>query len=159
MIKSKHSQSEIVGFVMIIIIVAILAVFFLGYYIRKPSQSLESKEIANFLTSMLKYTTPCAISYEPNYLDMGGLMKQCYRSESQMCLSGENVCDELNSIIKEIIEENWDNYAMEMYYEEKSYKNLILSLKQGNCTNFVGAREYINEGSGNIVISLDICSK
>ena len=156
-IKQRKAQSEIIGFVMIIVIVAILAVFFLGYYLRQPTERLESKELTNFLSSLTRYTTNCAISYEPNYLNIAGLIKRCYRNKDETCLNEEKVCEMLNNTIKEIMDVSWKDYELKIYYEEESYNNLILSLKEGNCTSFVGAKEYINEGSGNLVIGLRVC--
>jgi len=156
MISLKKSQSEIIGFVMIVVIVSILAVFFLGYYIRQPSKTLESKEITNFLSSMLRYTTNCSISYEPKYLDVSGLIKRCYINENEICLSGERVCESLKNILSGIMEKSWERYQLDIYYEN-GHKEKIFNLNSANCTSFIGAKEYIDEGTGSIVVSLKVC--
>jgi len=59
-IKNKHSQEEMVGFAIIIIVVAVILLVFLSIYLLKPSKTnLENYEIKSFINSFLEYTTSC----------------------------------------------------------------------------------------------------
>ena len=48
---SKKAQEEMIGFVLIIVLVAVIALVFLAISIRKPAEIRDKKEIQNFLYS------------------------------------------------------------------------------------------------------------
>jgi len=53
-IKDKKAQEEMVGFVLIVVLVAIIAVIFLGITLRKPSNKIgqESERLSSFLSAV-----------------------------------------------------------------------------------------------------------
>ena len=91
MIKNKKAQHEILGFVLIVLIVSIIGVIFLSISIAKgKGQKQNSVEISNFLESAMYYTTDCAISSFPKYQELQDLIKKCYDSPNQRCISRDN---------------------------------------------------------------------
>ena len=158
--KNK-GQSEIVGFVLIVVIVAILAVFFLAFTLRQPSDKPESKEIVNFLISMQTYTSSCAISYEPQYLELSSLIKRCYNNAGEICLSGEEVCQVLNLTLSSMLTDSWrdKSWQFSLYYNQEEQKDKFFSLEQGNITaNYAGAEQPIENDYGNIVMKMNVYS-
>ena len=63
----KRAQQEIVGFVLIVVIVMIGLMVFLVISIRTENEVTNSAEVDNILSSIMRHTTNCAISYEPDY--------------------------------------------------------------------------------------------
>ena len=65
MVEEKKGQEEMVGFALILILVAIIVLVFIGFSIRSPEkESVESYEVESFLQSMLQYTTECENNVE-----------------------------------------------------------------------------------------------
>ena len=165
----KRGQEEIMGFVMIVVVMAIVFLIFLGIFIRRPADpSLqESKDISRFLESMMQYTSRCAISYEPDYSDIGDLMAECYDNPTKGCLNGESVCDVLNSEIKAIIDKSWQvgedrpvrGYILNSTYTSGSRVKEVLSLSEGDCSGSMqGAEHLIPAFPGTITSTLRLCS-
>jgi hypothetical protein len=164
--KSKRSQHEMVGFILIVIIVVIAGLFLLFFYITADNQEKQSKDLQNFLESSMKYTTDCAINYEPQYDNLKDLIKSCYNNE--MCENGEMACFMLNSTLSRILDKTWkvssqstiSYYSIIIYYQEdkNSQKDRIIQLQKGNCTRMlVGAEYLIPQYPGNIIINMEIC--
>ncbi|OGJ19954.1 hypothetical protein A3K73_03270 [Candidatus Pacearchaeota archaeon RBG_13_36_9] len=169
LLKSKRSQNEIVGFVMIVVIVVIIGLFLLAFYLRRDTVRTESKNVENFLVASLPYTTSCKVDIEP--LNIKELTKRCY--EKRMC--GENdSCVILNETFSELLEQAWklnsnrpiNYYNLKVYYreggtengEEKIKNEEILVLKQGNCTGAkTGAEKFFRHGMGDIFLELELC--
>jgi len=165
----KKAQHEIVGFVLIIIIVMIVGLIFLGFSIgRGKSVSKTSVEISDFLQSSLYYTTVCTDGDVPNYKDLQGLIKSCYKGES--CFGGEDTCEVLNETMGKLIRESFQvsevsknkAYKLNIYYKDLNIKGdeEILKIEEGvfeNCGSKAGASQAIFMNYGNINIELDFC--
>lgn len=164
--KSKRSQHEIVGFILIVVIVVIIGLFLLVFYLRQTPISYKSANVENFLRSSMHYTSNCVISIEP--LNMQDLIKSCYKNDR--CIEGGMACDVLENALSELVHESWsvgektvNSYFLDVYYEEKtgnktSITEEILSLKDGNCTGSkTGAEHYFHYGRGNIHADMEIC--
>lgn len=168
-LNSKHSQHEIVGFTLIVIIVSIIGLIFLSFSIGRGEKiEKTSVEISDFLQSSLYYTTECSNGDVPNYKDMQGLIKSCYKNED--CFGGRNSCEVLNETISKIIRESFQvsevsrnkAYKLNMYYKDLHIKDAeeILKIEEGvfeKCSSRAGASQAIFMGAGNINIELDIC--
>lgn len=168
-VKSKRSQHEIVGFILIVVIVVIIGLFLLVFYLRREPVRYESIGVQNFLQSSMLYTSNCSLSIEP--LDMQDLIKSCYRNDR--CLNNKMACDVLRESLSELVRESWlvsaekpvKAYFFDVYYDEKQtekgkefMKGEILSLKEGNCTGSkAGAEHFLHYGKGNIIVSMEIC--
>ncbi|MEM4271610.1 MAG: hypothetical protein QXD13_00760 [Candidatus Pacearchaeota archaeon] len=164
-IKKKKAQEEIVGFVVIVVIVAIIGLVFLGITIRK-SEPLEkkSKDVSRFLESAMDYTTNCAIRSVPDYSSVGELLKSCYMRER--CISGQDACDVLKADILALIESAWrigpdryyKGYIFNATYVSSSTTDEILSIRKGNCSvNLIGGDYITPSPPGNIKAELKIC--
>ena len=162
--KDRKAQEEMVGFVLIMVIVAVVFLVILGIMIRKPAGSeKESKDIYQFMESMMEYTTDCAINNEIDYEKIGGLLKECHSNHST-CLNGKGICDVLNDSSFKIIEKSWNvgSYYKgfifnSTYIENNRTVEGVLSLQRGNCTSFKGAEYLSPDYPGSIVSTLKIC--
>jgi len=102
--SNKKSQEEMVGFVLIMIIVAVILVVFLGFSLsNSKKETVESYEAESFMQAILQYTTECRS-------DLGELSVQrtifeCYEGKS--CLDGREACAVLNSTLRDILDESW----------------------------------------------------
>ena len=163
--RPKRSQEEMVGFVLIIVIVMIGLMVFLVISLRKsPEQSLQSKEIENLLSSLLKHTTDCAIVYEPDYDDVRDLIKSCYQNKKCTNLDKDS-CEYLNETLNEIMpvlyetHGNVNAYKLEIVHQDSAGdKDNLLNLGYGNCTGkTLWAQEKISVDEGNINVKLMFC--
>src|SRR3989344_2198748 len=103
MIMNKKAQEEIVGFVIVVVIVAVVFLILLGIFLRSDiNDSVESREVYQFLESLMEYTSECRIG--ENYLDFEDLIQECY--EGGNC-NGRDSCEMLNSSLISILEVAW----------------------------------------------------
>jgi hypothetical protein len=138
---NKKAQEEIVGFGMIVIIIAIILIIFLWFYLSKDeTQNLEDYEVESFVHSMLSYTTNCKETGR-DYLDVNELIFWCF--DRRVCESG-NPCEILNNTVKGIIESSWNitsetkniGYKMNIgvySYDGELLQNMVF-LEKGNMT-------------------------
>ena len=90
----KKGQEEMLGFALIIIIVAVILLVFLGFSLRgSQKQGVESYEADSFMQAFLQYTTDCAENYETDYLDIQDLVFEC--DDGNTCLDGRDACEVL----------------------------------------------------------------
>lgn len=102
----KRGQSEMVGFAIILIIVAVLILIFIAFSVKKPNTDfVESYEVESFLQSFLEVTTNCTQNYNPNYVPMKEALLMC--TKSRKCYNGEDPCDIFNETAKDILKESW----------------------------------------------------
>ena len=102
--KNKKAQEEMVGFALIIILVAVITLVFLGFSLRGPQkENVEDYEAESFLQSMLQYTTKCESNIER--LSIKEVIFSCYTNEN--CLDGKKSCEVLESDISKILSESW----------------------------------------------------
>jgi len=166
--KKAKAQQEAVGFIVIILIVVIAGVIFLGISLRKPIEKINDPEINNFLSSSSRYTSSCAKTYEPNYLDLGELSYECFNMNS-VCLDNKKACDVLNSTYFEMVSKFKPAGTLRYYSLSFGYKQEInetgrefLRIESGNsskCRTRLAGRSLENLGSrGYIATELEICS-
>lgn len=124
-----------VGFGLIIIIIAVILLVFVSLSIRNNSNNVvENYEVDSFIQSFLQYTTDCG-DYVENY-DIQALIKEC--DINSQCIDGRNTCEVLEEDLRSILSESWsvgENYPYKGYDlligdgEEK-----ILNFTEGNIT-------------------------
>ena len=133
---NRKGQEEMVGFALIIIIVAVILLIFLRISITKPEkEAVESYEVQNFLLAGLQYTTDCRDAYE--FRSIQNLIFDC--NDEKDCEDGRKACDVLKSQLTEIIEKSWQIGQEEPVkaYEFKILSDEVEMLKiaRGNITS------------------------
>lgn len=165
MVARKRGQEEMVGFVMIMIVVAIIMLIFLAIWVRQGAQDTDvtSTEISQFLDAMLEYTTDCA-RFGTSYLSVDELVNLC--RDGRACPAGpraqEDACSIIEETSQELIESSW-NFGPESL--EKSYYFHIAQQTGGITTDYVAVGELCTGAvrgdnkprSNDVVIELDIC--
>jgi len=104
---NKKAQEEMVGFVLVVILVAVILLIFIGIFIRsdRGPDNTANLEVTQFLDAMLGYTTNCAIRYEPDYSSVEQLIVDC--NKGKLCTSGQMACDVLDETVEKILEASW----------------------------------------------------
>jgi len=144
MMKTK-AQHEMVGFALIIIVVAVLMVIFLAFSLNKPDKYIESPLSENFIESLLHSTTNCSKYREgPPYLTIRELTKSCLREES--CSPDFTACELLNLEINKTLNNSFragEEYPLKAYsFEIVSLTGPLITFEEGNKTqNFRGASQ------------------
>lgn len=153
-VMPKKAQEEMLGFALIMIVVAVALLVFLSFSIGKSQkENVENYEVENFIQSFLQYTTDCAKAYEPNYLSIQKLIIEC--TNQGTCLDSRNSCDVLEADLKEIAEKGWEarpiqGYEIGIWAEEEK----IMFLEQGNKTkDYKGAMQEFSKAGEPINIS------
>lgn len=158
-LKNKKGQEEMVGFALIMIIVAIIALVLLAVTSKKPVTADESRELANFLNGMSYYTTNCSSSGE--MLSMKELIRACLREEK--CDDGKYACEIMNKTLKPIVETSFpesgkvSGYSFSIEHNSTVVKN-ILTFGNLSCNgNMRGAELYYPANPGTITITMQGC--
>lgn len=166
----RKGQEEIVGFVVIVILVAVVFVIFLGISLRSPNKSDGKSEVVyHFLESSMEQTTNCRINERNEFLKLDELLKECHSSNTE-CSQGVRACEILNQTLNELLDSSW-NYGVD--YPLKGYSfnaiyNLnrtsqqtteeFLSLKKGDCIGEVVGNSYlVPEYPGSISVEMRLC--
>lgn len=146
--KNKKAQEEILGFALIIILVAVILLVFLGFSIRKSSNidMIESYEAESFIQSYLQYTTDCKDNLE--FLTIQKLILDC--SSGERCFINreeKDTCEVLLTTTEEILEKSWkigENSPIKGYELNISIdEEIILGLQKGETSmNYKGTSEH-----------------
>lgn len=151
--RFKKAQEEMVGFALIMIVVAVILLVFLGFYLRKSGTvEVESYEVESFIQSFLQYTSDCRDNLE--YRSVKNLIFDC--SERNRCLDGRESCEVLKSDLEGMIQEGWRienlpiaGYELKILEGEQE----LLVINGGNSTkNSRGAAQYFNRGGSSFEI-------
>ncbi len=133
--KSTRGQEEMVGFAVIIVIVAIIFLVLLSSYIRKPnSDLLEDAQVNSFIQATFQYTTNCET--DSGNLTVQKLITQC--QTKTVCMRSIEPCKLLNNTLKGIIEESWNvgtitqGYTLLIFDEEEQFLNLTGGVVSNN---------------------------
>lgn len=148
--ESKKAQHEMVGFALIIILVAIIGVVFLSMSHKDRNDIQNSPLAENFLESLLHHTTNCSkYSSGPPYLQINDLAKEC--AQDGLCTIGISACDALNSTINEILAYSFkvgEDYPLKAYsFLIETPEKTLINESQGNKTqDFRGSSENLANG-------------
>lgn len=106
--RERKGQEEMVGFVVIMLLVAVAFLIFLGLYLRKSNVDLrvESSEVSQFLDAMVEYTTECSVNDGYSFESVDELASEC--DDGSICSNGRNACEVLKETSKEVIESSWN---------------------------------------------------
>lgn len=133
----KKGQEEMVGFALIVILVAVIGLVFLAFSLNKHQSAVESYQAESFVQSVIQYTTQCKDYY--GFVSVGDLVSMC-QSGSPCVNDGSDSCQVLNSTLKGILDTAWPvgkgspykGYSLEI--SSNNAKTPIL-VKAGNVTS------------------------
>lgn len=169
-LKNK-AQEEIVGFVLIMVLVAVVFLVFLAITLRNPNVTESKSEIIyQFLESSMEQTTGCSLPGRQEYLDLGELLGECYSSNIE-CSDGNKICNVLNDTFKELLDGSFaygndypiKGYSLESIYSLNSLggqvsRDVVLEILKGNCNGSISGNSYWTpEFPGSITTSLKLC--
>ncbi len=157
--KTKKAQEELVGFALIIVIVAVILLVFFSFWIKNPKEIRhESSEVESFVYTILSYTTECQDNIENKNLKE--VIIKCTNKEN--CKNGEDSCSILTTLLNEILENSWKitNGTTKGYNLDILIGNETLNeIKQGNKTsNSRGTTQIFRSGGEEITILFDVYS-
>jgi hypothetical protein len=133
---SKKAQEEIIGFGIILLIIAIIGIIILSISINKNTQKeeVEDYETSSFLKAMLETTTTC--EKNSRYISVKDLIFECQRN--YICYNEEESCDILNETINDILKGSWNagnNTPIKGYeFIIDSKDERMINIKKGNVT-------------------------
>lgn len=137
MIKNKFGQEEMIGFALIIILVAVILLVFLAISLNKPKTETESYEVNSFLQSTLQYTTSCqSASGIEKYQTIQDVVFECELKNK--CSNEEETCKILNETLSNLLKESWPtgedrpNKGYELMINTD--EGQILNIREGNIT-------------------------
>jgi len=155
---NKKGQEEIVGFVVIIVIVAIAMVILLWFLLNSPNEdAVQNFEVESFIQTAMQYTTDCEDYVE--FLSLQDLVIACEKGEK--CLDERESCVVLNETLTNIIENSWkvsEESAIKGYKLNIFVNDLEKTeLKKGNeTTNYKGAFQDFARSGTDYKVSLNI---
>jgi len=104
--KQKKAQDEMVGFGLIIMVVAVILLVFVGSTIsrtRNQIKEIDDYETNAFVQATLQYTTICRVNSES--LNVEELIFECANEE--VCENNRPACQVLEGTIRDILERSW----------------------------------------------------
>jgi len=168
----KRAQEEMVGFALIIIIVAVIFIVLLSFYLRGSQEKRsESPEANSFLQAILQYTTNC--EENSDNITLQKLVYKCDKEE--LCDNGKKSCDILKENVQDILKASFGeiNEGNVQNSVTKGYSFVILKTLSGRETeilnvtrgvvtnNYKGADQALPPSRGNwdnAIIIFDIYS-
>lgn len=169
-VEKRKGQEEIVGFVLIVVILAIAMVIFLGIKLRNPEPVQKQSEVLyQFIEASMEQTTECVIRENGKNLALNELIKECH-SFDNTCLNGISACNNARNTMEGILNSTWrvgpdyptKGYEVKAVYRQNltgSQNEEIFTIVAGNCTNnYVGNSYFIPQFPGSIIIEAKICS-
>lgn len=169
---NRKGQEEMVGFALVVIIVAVVGLLLLGLAIRSGDKNTnnDNYEIRQFLDSAMYVSSNCALRSNLDYASLSDLVRECYKNPAKECLSSkENVClalnNSLNGVIKSGLKIGADRpnkgFIMNISFEQKNEESKsFLEIKDGICAGDYTAGEYLipeDRSKGLIVVRLSLC--
>ncbi len=138
-VKTKKAQEEMVGFALIIVIVAVILLIFVGFSLTRKTEAVESYEVESFIQAMMQQTSDCRDNLER--LPVQSLILRC-RSNGK-CIDDRDACQVLKETLEEIMAESWKigNTPVAGYNLSITSENeLVMSISEGNKTsNYKGS--------------------
>lgn len=135
----KKGQSEMVGFALILIIIAVVILVFLSINLKKQDTDFtKSYEVESFIQTFLEETTKCADGYEPKYASLRRTMNKCIGKS--VCSNGIDPCKEFNETMTKILNDSWQvgqdwktkGYYMNITVKGEEFFSSVKGNKTGN---------------------------
>lgn len=107
--RKKKGQEEMIGFGLIIVLVAVIMLVFLWFSsTQQGEENLDDSEIQNFLTSYTQYVSNCSSEFGTGKRSIRDLTTSCNPEDNEANACGSmNVCQKLNSTSEKILNESW----------------------------------------------------
>lgn len=172
---NRKGQEEMVGFVLIMIVVAVIFLVFLGIFVRQRgnAEQADSTEVAQFLDAAVDVTTDCTTNGGFSYLTVSDLIEECARGPTT-CDSSEGVCTALKKTLSNLTQSGWNfgagsvtkgfNLAVYKYDVTVNSRTVLqtndgpLQISKGVCgTRVRGADKLLYTTQGTVIIELDLC--
>ena len=160
----RKGQEEMVGFVAIVVLVAIIGIVMLGIVLRNKPVESSSVETYQLLESMMEVTTDCSLDSNGN-ARIRDLFEPCLNGN--ICIDGKDSCIALNDSVKIVLSnalfkgnETNIRYMFEVRLISNSTKSQIITSRNvGNCTgrDVSGALYPLPAEFGRIDVSLKMC--
>jgi len=157
--NSKRAQEEIVGFTMIILIVAVVLLIFLSISTKNiQKDTIESYEVNSYLQALLQKTSECRSSDNLRYYSVKELMFKC--GSAEICLDGQKTCDIFSKELGKVSNQSWNigegspikGYLLNVTVDGGELK----SLSYGNQTrNSKGSSQELTRDSRNFVLEFE----
>ncbi len=148
--KNKKAQEEMLGFALIIIVVAVIMLVFLSLSLRNQEKEVvESYEAESFVQAFLQYHTTCQ-DYS-GYISLKDLIFSCNNEE--LCLDERDSCEVLNTTLEGILEQSWrvspDSPVKGYELRIVAGGQELINLEKGNLTNnYKGSvQDFIKRGN------------
>jgi hypothetical protein len=160
--RKNRAQEEMVGFVLIVILIAIIGLVFLAINLSKKPEKVRSKELESFIQASMRYSSECFSRPEIRY-DLKDLISACYSKET--CLNNRTACNVLNETLTGILRSSFkpgEEMPVKAYIFEafdREANKTIIRLEEGRCTGTISASDIsIPALAGNLNAQIEICS-
>lgn len=168
--EEKQGQEEIVGFVVVVVLVAVIALVVLGFVLRPGLQqeSVESVDIAYFLESVFAMTSECTLRGQ-HQASVGEVASACATDSKRRCGEGAEACGVLNRTLAKTIAAAWDvsnvsavqGYVLNLTHRLSSTnERVLLTQQQGACKEGWYNGEHLQPVQGRrgtLIASLKLC--
>ncbi|MBU0466485.1 MAG: hypothetical protein KJ718_04020 [Nanoarchaeota archaeon] len=123
----KKAQEEMVGFVLIMLVVAVVFLVFLGIYLRQATNAepTSSAEISQFLEAAFEITTECGTPFPRKLRDV---ILMCDTGIANCPLTGEDPCVILKETMENVIKSSW------VFAENSPTKGYVLDITRETTT-------------------------
>lgn len=168
----RKGQEEIVGFVVVVVLIAIVALVFLSFSLHREVSTRTSVTLTQFVEALSEYTTTCSLSAAPDYASVGELYRACY--QGTVCADGASSCLVLNQTLLPLLdaglkvgsERPLKGYQMRIVFLEnrstvdEARERPFFMAVSGNCSEGqrIGASDFRYVSGGTLRASLTTCT-
>jgi hypothetical protein len=160
----RKGQEEMVGFALVVVVLAVIGVVVLGFAAQNSRPALEttSPEIRTFLDSFVASTSTCTLGGAISPGTLGEMSIQCITRPDRRCGSGKTVCASLNSTIEELLsiyypltsEGRLEGYLLTLRQENAS---ALFTFQRGTCQGEMQGDEVLLPGTRLITLTFTRC--
>jgi len=174
---NKRGQEEMVGFVLIMVVVAVVFLVFLGIFVRQRGnvENIESTEVAQFLDAVVDVTSECSLNGGFSFLTVSELIRKCVEEPATICNSDqESVCSVLKETLYNLTRAGWNfgagsvtkGFDLVIYRYDaarNSRDNIYLNdgepfqIGYGTCGARSRGADKLLYLQGTIIIEMDLC--
>ena len=172
----NRGQEELVGFVLVVAIVAISGLILIGLVMRLESGGSEetrSADIAQFLESLWQASAACHLSAGAAPATLSEIAASCVADKGTKCREGGSACSVLNATLHDVIVGSWgigteaqkNGYEFDLMLTSNRTRGAasepMLALKWGACKGNYRSGEHLQPGKRRgttLVSTLKICT-